>query len=252
MDDRRLRERLLARIRRRYRVVTDNDVRVGRLRFPFTRIAEPDRVLDEVAAEEDRLEKASGKRTDGDYLHLPYWAELWDSAMGVALTLERPTIDWNPQTANVLDLGCGMGLSGTAAAALGARVLFADLEAAALLFAQLNSLPYRERVRARRTDWRSDNLAERFDLILGADILYERKQWEHLEPFWRAHLAPGGIVLLGEPGRPTGDIFPNWIANRGWVFETIFQPVPTRERPIRLFVLREIPAQKEADLRSRR
>jgi predicted nicotinamide N-methyase len=158
--------------------------------------------------------------------------------MGVALTLERPSIDWRPAGANVLDLGCGMGLSGTAAAALGARVLFADLEAAALLFARLNSLPYRDRVRARRTDWRRDDLAERFELILGADILYERKQWEHLEPFWRAHLASSGSILLGEPGRPTGDMFPEWISERGWTLETIFQPVPTRERPIRLFLLR--------------
>ena len=63
----------------------------------------------------------------------------------------------------------------------------------ALLFAQLNSLPYAARVRTRRLDWRADHLGERFDLILGADILYERKQWDFLEPFWRAHLAPGAI-----------------------------------------------------------
>jgi predicted nicotinamide N-methyase len=229
--------RLLRRIESRYPVVTET-VRAGAVTFPFTRIADPDRVLDEVAAEEDRLEKVSGKRADGDYLHLPYWAELWDSAMGLALVLERRAIDWNPGTANVLDLGCGMGLSGTAAAALGARsVLFADLEAPALLFARLNSLPWAARVRARRTDWRTDHLVERFDLILGADILYERKQWDHLEPFWRKHLAPSGSILLGEPGRPTGDLFPEWIRARGWSLTPLEQPVPTRERPIRLFQL---------------
>ena len=82
---------LLRRIESRYRVV-DRDRRVGALSFPFTRIADPDRVLDEVAAEEDRLEKVSGKRADGDYLHLPYWAELWDSAAGIATCArERPT-----------------------------------------------------------------------------------------------------------------------------------------------------------------
>lgn len=228
------RARLLRRIEARYRVVTET-VRVGALRFPFTRIADPDRVLDEVAAEEDRLEKVSGKRADGDYLHLPYWAELWDSAAGLGAFLQNRQL-FSPDD-SVLDLGCGMGLSGTVAAALGARVLFADLEAPALLFARLNSLPFADRVRARRTDWRTDRLDERFNLILGADILYERKQWDHLEPFWRAHLAPGGQILLGEPGRPTGELFPEWIIARGWDLQIHEQPVPTRERPIRLFLL---------------
>jgi predicted nicotinamide N-methyase len=222
--------RLLKRIERRYRLVTET-VTVGSLTFPFSRVADPDKVLDEVAAEEDRLEKTSGRRVDGDYLHLPYWAELWDSAMGVALHLaSRKEI---PK--NVLDLGCGMGLSGTVAAMLGANVIFADLEAPALLLARLNSLPSADRVRTRQLDWRSDKLDDRFHLILGADILYERKQWEHLEPFWRWHLCVAGHVLLGEPGRPAGDLFPDWIASRGWELQTIRQPVPTRATPIRLF-----------------
>jgi predicted nicotinamide N-methyase len=224
----------LRRVESRYRVVTET-VRVGALSFPFTRIANPDKVLDDVAAEEDRLEKVSGKRVDGDYLHLPYWAELWDSAAGVAAHLER---SGNLGGKSVLDLGCGMGLSGTVAAALGAHVLFADLEPQALLLARLNSLPSASRVRTRRLDWRRDRLDEHFELILGADILYERKQWDHLEPFWRAHLAQDGHVLLGEPGRPTGELFPKWIRERGWELTIAEQKVPTRERPIRLFVLR--------------
>ena len=242
-------------------------MRVGSLAFPFTRIADPDRVLDEVAAEEDRLEKVSGRRADGDYLHLPYWAELWDSAMGLATHLVGPAVATGsarvmplrtPERPTVLDLGCGMGLTGTVAAALGMPVLFADLEAPALLFARLNSLPFDERwlrrrpdlrrrwfgrrrwtplVRTRRLDWRRDQLGERFDLIVGADILYERKQWDHLEPFWRAHLAGGGTVLLGEPGRPAGDAFADWITSRGWDLRIEFQPVATRPSPVRLFIL---------------
>ena len=35
-----------------------------------------------------------------------------------------------------------MGLTGTVAAAMGADVTFADLEAPALLFARMNSLPF--------------------------------------------------------------------------------------------------------------
>jgi predicted nicotinamide N-methyase len=230
-DARALRARLLARVGRRYRTVTTT-MRFGEVAFPFTRVENPDVVLDQVAEEEDRLERLSGTRADSDQLHLPYWAELWDSAVGMGLYLAA-TPGMLPGK-NVLDLGCGQGLSGPVAAALGARVLFADLEPPALLFAALNSAPWFDHVRTRRLNWQKDRLGERFDLILGADILYERTQWEYLEPFWRAHLSPDGTLLLGEPGRQTGDSFLNWIAARGWKLETIVQPVPTREKPVRM------------------
>src|SRR5688572_32070311 len=56
MDRRRL--RLLRRIETRYRTVTET-VRLGCFSFPFTRIADPNRVLDEVAAEERSEEHTS-------------------------------------------------------------------------------------------------------------------------------------------------------------------------------------------------
>ena len=242
--DQRLRARLLHRIGRRYETVT-SPLRIGHLDVCFTRIKEPDRVLDQVVEEEDRREKVTGQRRNGDELHLPYWAELWDSSFGLGAHLVEHVVQrarspslqtWDPST-SVLDLGCGMGLTGLVAAALGARVTLADLEPPALLLARLNTLPYRDRAHVRKVDWRRDRLNERFDLILGADVLYERAQWGFLEPFWLAHLAPAGSVLLGEPGRQTGDLFPDWITARGWSLERFEQPVPTREKPVRVFHL---------------
>jgi predicted nicotinamide N-methyase len=288
------RQRLLSRIHRSY-VTTTQTVRLGGISLEFTRIADPDRVLDQVADEADRRERRSGKREPDEHLHLPYWAELWDSAYGIGQFLVRegsgfgvqgsgrqvliasdpdtPTAarrkttcvpvsgpgaqgtsvsNLNPEPSSrlslraegrtlnppaVLDLGCGMGLSGTIAAALGARVLFADIEPPALLFAQLNSLPWASRVRARKLNWRTDRLDERFDLIVGADILYERAQWEYQEPFLRYHLAHGGQVLLGEPGRQTGDLFLDWIKPCGWELEIFAEKVPTRDKPVRILRL---------------
>ena len=246
------RQRLLGRIGRRYRM-TSEQVQIGSVRFDFTRIADPNRVLDEVAAEADLRDRWEGHRIDGNELHLPYWAELWDSARGIGLHLAQgwgqrlellektrqrsagtaETIRRQPLRA--LDLGCGMGMAGTVAAALGAQVTFADLEAPALLFAQLNSLPWRRRVRTRRLNWQRDHLGERFDVIIGADILYERTQWPFLQSFWREHLAVGGTLLLGEPGRQTGDGFVDWIGSQGWRLDIREVPVSTRPRPIRIF-----------------
>src|SRR3954470_7840661 len=121
----RRRRQLLARIHRRFDTVTE-DVRVaggeeaGGLTLPFTRIADPNRVLDQVAEEEDRRDKLAGRRRDGEELHLPYWAELWDSSLAMIEVLaEEKTNGSNESdvTYSVLDLGCGMGLTGAVAAA---------------------------------------------------------------------------------------------------------------------------------------
>jgi predicted nicotinamide N-methyase len=230
-----VRNQLFDRIRRLGYEWAEKSLRIGGIEVPFVHIADPDRVLDRVAEEEDRLEKLGGRRKTGDQLHLPYWAELWDSGIGIGQYLVNRKADWAGKSA--LDLGCGMGLAGTVAARIGMNVLLADLEPPALLFARLNSLPDSSRVRTRRLNWQTDRLDERFALILGADILYERPQWDFLEPFWRAHLESDGCVLLGEPGRQTGDLFQDWIRERGWSLRRHDEKVTTRPVPIRLFEL---------------
>jgi predicted nicotinamide N-methyase len=222
--------KLTERIGRRFRLAT-GPVRMDGLELPFTRIAEPDRVLDEAVAEEDRRMRAGGR---GQPPRMPYWAELWESALAVGQVVGREVT----AGISVLDLGCGMGLAGAAAAARGARVMLADLESSALLLARLNTLPWRHRVRARRVNWQRDRLGERFDLILGADILYERSQWEFLDDFWRAHLAEAGVVLLGEPGRQTGDGFAAWAGGRGWSVVESAERIEPAGKSVRIFRLR--------------
>lgn len=230
----RRRGRLLARIHKRYRTV-EQEYRIGELRVPFTRVTDPDEVLDMIAGEVDRREQTTGDRKNDEELHLPYWAELWDSSFAAGQWLARQS---SSAPMSVLDLGCGMGFAGTVAAMLGHKVVLADLEPDALLFARLNTLPWSSRAITRKLNWQRDTLGERFDLILGADVLYEKAQWDHLEPFWRSHLEKKGVVLLAEPGRQTGDAFVEWIISRGWLMERQEVSVPTRERPIRLFVIR--------------
>jgi predicted nicotinamide N-methyase len=231
------RRHLLARIHRRFETITE-PVHVGALDLKFTRVRDPNVVLDQVAAEEDRRDKLAGKRRPADELHLPYWAELWDSSLAIIDFLAEILPRFDIPRLSVLDLGCGMGLTGAVAAAMGAKVMFADLEPDALLFARLNAIEHEGRVRTRRLNWQTARLTEQFDLIIGADILYDKTQWAHLEPFWRGHLRRGGTVLLGEPGRQTGDLFLDWIKPHPWTLEQMKKVVPTRTTPIRLFQLK--------------
>lgn len=252
-DPRRLRLALRARIDRLH-ATTDDLVQVGPLSIPFTRVADPNIVLDQAAEAEGRRDRDTGTSHVGDELHLPYWAQLWESSLGMGAFLVHHWAQMNPPDhpsavarlakrlmsqrgrARVLDLGCGMGLTGAVAARLGAEVTFADLEPAALLFARLNSLRDSAHCHYRRLNWRTDTLDRHFDLILGADVLYERRQWEPLDRFFRQHLAPGGAVLLGEPGRVTGDDYPAWITQRGWQLDHFTQVRPDG-KVIRVFQL---------------
>lgn len=237
------RRELLEQVRRKYRTRSD-PLTVGPLRLEFVRCADPDAVLDEVASEADARERSTGERDpSGDTLHLPYWAELWDSSYVVgAMLAGSPALDG----VRVLDVGCGMGLTAAAAAFAGASVVAVDLELPALLFTRLNTWPWRQRVTVRQINWQTDVLGERFPLIVGADILYERAQWPHLDLFFRNHLTDGGRVLLGEPGRQTGDAFVPWARAMGWQVDVTLHPTPTRRVPVRVIELRRPSADAES------
>jgi len=228
---RRLRAELMDRIGRRYRVVPQ-PIRLGELGLRFFRIADPDTVLDETVAEEDRRLRAPATHKN-DPPRMPYWAELWDSALALGQVIARSFDGFG----TVLDLGCGMGLAGAAAAARGGNVVLADLETPALLLARLNTLAWHDRVHVRRVNWQKDNLHRRFDLILGADILYERAQWPFLEKFWQMHLSTGGQIMLAEPCRSGCDEFQKWISACGWNVSFALEPVSTSVGQTRIFQL---------------
>ncbi len=141
---------------------------------------------------------------------LPYWADLWTSSLDLASwMLEERAINGKA----VLELGSGVGLAGIAAARAGARVMLTDYEPDALLFARYNAarnLPdeaRRHRVRFVPMDWRAPNLNLKFDMIIGADIVYERRNFDPILSLLQSHLLPGGQVLLTEPDRTIGQAF---------------------------------------------
>jgi len=236
-------QRLLSRIRSRYAICCEK-LTIGSQEYDFTRVRDPDHVLEQFERSAGQLENLSGNLPKrGGQAHLapktpqnepvpggfrrgsktsqppwqPYWAEAWESAVVLASELAQQNLSGR----SVLDLGCGLGLVGTVAASLGGQVLMVDAAPPSLLFARINSWPWRENVAVKRIDWRHDELAKSFSLIAGSDIVYDRAEWPHLEGFWRTHLNVGGSVLLAEPGRSTGDEFITWIADRGWKLREI-------------------------------
>lgn len=218
---------LLARIAQRYSVRT-RQVTVGDLHLPILTVADPDQVLYEM----ERGIASSGAGDDPRWQ--PYWAEAWASAV----VLGRWIVDRSLEGMRVLDLGCGVGMAGTVAAARGADVVMADAAPPSLLFARWNSWPWRTRVSTQRLDWRNEKIAPPpFELILGADILYDRNDWPYLDVFWQSHIATGGEVRLVEPGRSISDGFAAEMCQRGWKVEESATELAGEPRKLRCYRL---------------
>ena len=129
----------------------------------------------------------------------PYWAHLWTGALTLARYLDN-FIDVRDQT--VLDLGCGLGLTGIVAAQKGGRVTFADKEVAAVSFARENArLNGCARYGVQQIDFTQDILETDFALILGAEILYDRPTFPALVRFLARHLSPAGRAILADAKR---------------------------------------------------
>jgi predicted nicotinamide N-methyase len=126
---------------------------------------------------------------------LPYWAELWPSALALADVVA----DRDVRGLDVLELGCGLGLPSLVAARGGARVVATDWADDALELLRTNAARNGIDLDTRKLDWREPGALGAFDLVLAADVLYERRYVDVL-----AGLLPdlGGEVLLADPGRP--------------------------------------------------
>lgn len=124
----------------------------------------------------------------------PYWALVWSGAEAVArAVMAGPSLIG----ATVLDLGCGLGLAGLAAALRGARVSFADHCPEALAYAEASA-------RANGVtgwdcallDFTRDRLGRRFDRILAADVVYDPAHHTALAGFLEAHSGEAGQIWL--------------------------------------------------------
>lgn len=164
--------------------LVEETVSAGALALTLVRPREAESLLDEEAFARDEF--------------LPYWAELWPSALALA----RAVAELDLAGARVLELGCGLGLPGIAAARRGALVLLTDWSPDAVLLAGLNARRNGVRVEAALCSWqRAERLlaGAPWDLVLASDVLYERRDAEVL-----AELLPrlGPRTLLADPGRP--------------------------------------------------
>ena len=170
-----------------------SDLKIGNMHFLFLEIVNSDVLIDELISLGEDHEHTKDER-------IPYWAELWPSA--IALSRHILKIDRIGNGTEVLEIGCGLGLPGIVAGKKGADVTFTDYMDDALDFAKENWKQNNTAdAKFQLLDWRNPDRSLATDVLLASDVAYEQRAFEPLLKTFDAMLKPGGLILLSEPGR---------------------------------------------------
>lgn len=168
---------------------------------------------------------------------LPYWGELWPSAVALARCISREDL----RGKRVIELGCGLGLPSVVALARGAAVTASDHYEAALDFVRYNAcLNLDLEPETRLLDWhvpQPEGLGL-FDLVLAADVLYETRKPPALAALIPTLLAPGGEVLLADPRRKEAPTFLEGMRESGFRSSSEEYIVPSDEQRVAVLVHR--------------
>jgi predicted nicotinamide N-methyase len=143
---------------------------------------------------------------------LPYWAELWSSAVALAHDVSMRSL----RGRRTLELGCGLGLPSIAAARAGGRVVASDWSPEAIAATAANAERNGVAIETLRCSWAAPApVVERapWDLVLASDVLYERRNVDQLLALLPRLLDERGQVLIADPGRRPADDFLERAAN---------------------------------------
>jgi predicted nicotinamide N-methyase len=170
---------------------------------------------------------------------VPYWSALWRSGVALAREVDGETL----AGLRVVELGCGLALPSIAAARRGAMALATDACAEALALAERNARANGVPIETARFDWAkarlpdepactaeppgagqavgpraARDLAQRgpFDLLLAADVLYERAS---VAPLLSLLPRLAAEAWLADPGRAAAAAFLEE-ASRRWAVDT--------------------------------
>ena len=159
---------------------------------------------------------------------LPYWAEVWPS--GRVLCGLLAGMDLTGRT--VIELGAGIGTGAMVAAMRGATALSTDWYPAAVEFSRWNARNLGLDMDAEVVDWRDppQSIGARapWDLVIGADILYEARNGTALGVLIPRLCGPRTEVIIADPRRPDAKPFVQAMESAGWRYRRDDLPVPGR------------------------
>ena len=186
----------------------ENQIQIEGHTFTVLSVTNFDELYERLLAKDLQHEDVADER-------IPYWAELWPSAVGLATHLMKNKSLIEGKT--VLEIGGGLGLPALVASSLGATVTATDYLQDAVDFAKRNAeINGITNMQYRTFDWRRAEGYEQFDILLASDVAYERSQFEHLQKAFTHLIKPNGLILLSEPNRYIAEPFLEDLINTGY------------------------------------
>lgn len=160
---------------------------------------------------------------------LPFGSVLWPAAIVLSdLLVERPEL---VRDKRVLDLGTGLGLTAITAAALGATVLASDNHTDMPEMFAHNTRLNGVTPAYRHYDWAKPEDLGTFDVVMASDVLYELPACTLLADAIKHTLAPGGLAIVSDPGRPHWPRFLKKLEARGLTHQDERRHLPASSDP---------------------
>ena len=185
-------------------------VTIGELTFTMETPPDLDALLDNAAAADPQAVDA-----------IPYYAILWPAAHGLARYLWDHRAELAGGT-RLIELGCGLGLPSILAARLGARVLATDFHPDTGTWLLHNAKLNQVDLIYMALDWNKLMSPAHLPhyqaapLIIGSDLLYEKRHIPALVCAIDALCAPGGQAVITDPGRDHLQLFVSSMEASGW------------------------------------
>jgi len=124
---------------------------------------------------------------------------IWPSGQVLARCMNTHLIDG----LHILEVGCGLALASLVVKQRGGDITTSDYHPMVPSFLAANTgLNALNNIAAISGDWSVDEVeSEKFDLIIGSDVLYERGHFDMLSGYIDRHAKPKAEVMIVDPGR---------------------------------------------------
>jgi predicted nicotinamide N-methyase len=141
-----------------------------------------------------------------DPLHnFPLWSKIWEASLLLASKVAERKVRRGER---LIELGAGLGVTGLVAAAFGHDITITEYDSNALAFLEANRAQNKcPAARIHRLDWNHPGLDERFDVILGSELIYKEEDFTAMRTLLGTLIRPGGEILLAGEIRQTNKAF---------------------------------------------